>query len=152
MTEKELTHILANCEAAAMITTRDIFQKNEPMLRTIKTLKNIILLDDQDVHCRNPFFLVTDQGSVEAPSLPAIGEEDLAVILYTAGTTSTPKGVMLTHKNLYSNAVNAVARPRHKGNGYHAGCPAPVPFFRDHIHEQGLQVWQSACPDAQIPG
>ena len=106
MNEKELAHILGNCEATAMITTRDIFQKNEPMLRTINPLKNIILVDDNTPAGTFPFWsLIRDHS--ETPDLPAIGEEDLAVILYTAGTTSTPKGVMLTHKNLYSNAINA---------------------------------------------
>jgi long-chain acyl-CoA synthetase len=33
--------------------------------------------------------------------------EDLAVLQYTGGTTGTPKGAMLTHANLYANAVQS---------------------------------------------
>ncbi|MDR3070022.1 MAG: AMP-binding protein [Propionibacteriaceae bacterium] len=37
-------------------------------------------------------------------SHPRPNTEDTAVILYTSGTTATPKGAMLTHYNLYANA------------------------------------------------
>ncbi|MBY0400695.1 long-chain-fatty-acid--CoA ligase [Myxococcota bacterium] len=39
----------------------------------------------------------------------ALGENDLVSINYTSGTTSRPKGVMLTHRNCYLNAYNLIA-------------------------------------------
>jgi long-chain acyl-CoA synthetase len=38
------------------------------------------------------------------------GADDLATIVYTSGTTGRPKGCLLTHRNLYANAANAVAQ------------------------------------------
>jgi long-chain acyl-CoA synthetase len=37
------------------------------------------------------------------------GAEDIATIVYTSGTTGRPKGCLLTHRNLYADAANAVA-------------------------------------------
>jgi long-chain acyl-CoA synthetase len=52
--------------------------------------------------------------------LPAVvdaADTDLAVILYTSGTTGTPKGAELTHRNLLSNTATAVQTLFHVGPG-----------------------------------
>jgi fatty-acyl-CoA synthase len=40
---------------------------------------------------------------------PAVGERDLLTINYTSGTTSRPKGVMITHRNAWMNTVGMLA-------------------------------------------
>ena len=42
-------------------------------------------------------------------SRPEIGERDLLTINYTSGTTSRPKGVMITHRNAWMNTVGMLA-------------------------------------------
>ena len=62
----------------------------------------------------------------EPPVKPA---EDVAVLQYTGGTTGTPKGAMLTHRNLVANALQGMSWIPTKGRQRFLGA---IPLF--HVY------------------
>ena len=63
----------------------------------------------------------------------AIDPEDLAVLQYTGGTTGTPKGAMLTHRNIWANVVQTESwtNPSYAINGNERYLVV-IPYF--HIY------------------
>ena len=105
---KEVAYSLDDCDTQILLVDKT-FAPMIPALRELsKSLRTVVYCGDD----------ATPEGMVSFEALMAAAEpmadtnrqrDDLAAVMYTGGTTGMPKGVMLSHANLYLNALGSMA-------------------------------------------
>ncbi|MFZ4575996.1 MAG: class I adenylate-forming enzyme family protein [Phycisphaerales bacterium] len=88
LSRDELQYVVDDCETDTIITAKAMLDH----MGFAPRVKRLVLLEDVDF-----------RGMPEVRRPATAEPEDLAVLLYTSGTSGRPKGVMLTHWNLESN-------------------------------------------------
>jgi long-chain acyl-CoA synthetase len=102
----EIGFIIGDSEAKAVITAAPVLPNIQKAIEDLPRQPLILAIgagDSGDDNVRDLHAAMA--AATAAVPRPPLEPTDLAVILYTSGTTGKPKGVMLTHKNLYSNAA-----------------------------------------------
>jgi malonyl-CoA/methylmalonyl-CoA synthetase len=95
----EIEYFIGNAEPAVVVCSGKNFGWVSKIAFKAGT-RHVFTLDDD----RTGSLLERAAHHSDEHEMAAVGEDDLAAILYTSGTTGRSKGAMLTHGNLLSNA------------------------------------------------
>jgi amino acid adenylation domain-containing protein/non-ribosomal peptide synthase protein (TIGR01720 family) len=110
--------LVADAGAVAALTTASILSRVTPFFSENPQLETLQWLTSDNAA----------PGLADNWQKPAVRDEDLAFLQYTSGSTSTPRGVMLSHKNLLHNERIIQKAFQQSGQSIIAGW---LPFYHD---------------------
>ncbi len=115
ISEDDYAYVLNHSESThCFVSCQEVYRKVKAVQDKVPSLKAVYSFD-QLPDCPNweeVLALGEDQSNQEEVEQrkAAVKPEDLATLIYTSGTTGRPKGVMLSHNNVVSNAIESAKR------------------------------------------
>lgn len=129
--EEALCHSLNETEVTTVICGNKELKKLMDISQQLETVKRVICMDDEFPSEASSTWTTTSLADVQKlgrespvdPSFPL--SADVAVIMYTSGSTGLPKGVMMTHGNVLAtvSAVMTIVPDLGKRDTYMAYLP-----------------------------
>lgn len=137
-TPRELEYLLVNSDSVFLVAQdQEQCDRALEIRDKVPNVKKVIYWDDKGLHTYRDDWLMSFQevegfGRAYAKEFPKAFEEmvrqgkgeDIAILSYTSGTTSLPKGAMIRHANLiYGSRHGAQLMPVHVGDDYVSFSP-----------------------------
>lgn len=105
LSDEEMVHIVNDSEARCLFVGDGYENRALAVRAELPRIREWILLDNPRKGCASYETLLESASGAE-PAVE-VDEGDLAVLMYTGGTTGLPKGVMLTHRNIMTAVIAA---------------------------------------------
>ena len=103
-TRDELRHTLGDSGARALVTARGTAQTAQLVAAEVETLEHLVVTGAATAPPGGTTWdALLEQGAGAGRVDVPIDAEDLAVVIYTSGTSGRPKGAMLPHRALLAN-------------------------------------------------
>jgi acyl-CoA synthetase (AMP-forming)/AMP-acid ligase II len=101
---EELSFQLRDSGAKTLIVEAELYERVKPLRGRLENLKSIIITGNEGTDGCAPY---TSLMAREAPAYMdvEVNEKDICSICYTSGTTGRPKGSIISHRNVVSNAM-----------------------------------------------
>ena len=140
----ELAYAIANSESRALFYSGDLHDSAQAALNApeVVDVRHVVCIPadgaDDAVDVASGVTMLRYQALLEAGQSHdvhrSVDTDDPLLILYTSGTTGRPKGAMLTHHNMYTNAIHLILAGQ--GLSRYDKTITPCPLF----HVGGLCV------------
>ena len=119
--QEEISYLLSHSETSIIFINSKLLPIIEKILPTLNKIKYVVCVDELNTTKKFKFkkLLYTyrelikigsknkNKQNLLRESIKKIKKDDVTCIIYTSGTSSQPKGVMLTHASILSNIVGA---------------------------------------------
>jgi len=106
LTPADFAYMINHCGARVVCAHSDHLEAVDGIRKELGNVEHFVALEGT----RDGWVDYEDRVGGSGPEFahPQVGERDLLTINYTSGTTSRPKGVMITHRNAYLNTVGTL--------------------------------------------
>ena len=138
--ERELAHVISDAQPRVILASNILKRK----LDTLDDLPLVLTEDDIDWQYCVPRtvreLLLIEPGA-------DLGIDEMALLLYTSGTTGVPKGVMLSSRNILTNTMQSYSRMR-TFSQQRERFFAVLPLF--HVFAQNTCMWMPVLSGSSI--